>query len=77
LKVSCQPQLASILGDLILSYLDNNLLLHAQGSQINEEEEENFEKEQRTTKNDDLDFFSKLMRQKSEFALEKLLERFN
>jgi hypothetical protein len=25
LKVSCQPQLASIVGDLILGYLDSNL----------------------------------------------------
>jgi hypothetical protein len=54
--------------------------LKAQGSQAydaGEEEEENFDKAQLTTKNDDLDFFSKLMRQKSEFSLEKMLERFN
>jgi hypothetical protein len=54
------------------------LSLHAQGNQTyDEEEEENFDKAQRTTKNDDLDFFSKLMRQKSEFSLGKILERFN
>jgi hypothetical protein len=62
---------------LITSYLDNNLQLVAQGDLVPEEEEENFDKNQRTTKNDDLDFFAKLMRQKSEFSLEKVLERFN
>lgn len=45
--------------------------------QDGEDEEENFGKDQRTTRNDDLDFFAKLIKQKIEFGLRLLLERFD
>lgn len=41
-----------------------------------EDEEENFGKDQRTTRNDDLDFFAKLVRQKIEFGLMLIFDRF-
>jgi len=34
-----------------------------------DDEDENFDKNERTTKNDDLDFFSKLMKIKIDFSL--------
>ncbi len=34
-----------------------------------DDEDENFDKNERTTKNDDLDFFSKLMKTKIDFSL--------
>ena len=42
-----------------------------------EDEEENFEKTERTVRTDDTDFFSKLMKQKSDFALALILDRSN
>ena len=42
-----------------------------------EDEEENFDKTERTVRNDDTDYFSKLMKQKSDFALAFILQRYN
>jgi len=42
-----------------------------------EDEEENFSKDQRTTRNEDLDFFAKLVKQKIEFGLMLIFDRFN
>ena len=39
------------------------------------DEEESFEESEKTNKEDDLDFFSKLMRNKIDFSLELLLQR--
>ena len=38
------------------------ILSHTDENDEGNDEEENFEQEQRTNRNDDLDFFSKLMR---------------
>ena len=78
LKVSCQEKVESIVDQLITSYLDFNLQMQLNPTVLfdGEDEEENFGKDQRTTRNDDLDFFAKLIRQKVDFGLRLICERF-
>ena len=46
-------------------------------AESDEDGEENFDKDQRTTKSDDLDHFAKLMKHKIDNSLELILARFN
>lgn len=69
--------------ELIQVYLDENLQQKALNfgqfqneSDQEEDEDENFDKNQRTQKHDDLDWFSKLMKQKTEDSLALILNRF-
>ena len=41
-----------------------------------DDEDENFDKNQRTQRSEDLDWFAKLMRQKIEYSLNLLINRF-
>ena len=67
---------------MIGCYLDNNLaqktvnaLTSDQNDEDADDEDENFDKRERTQKNDDLDWFSKLMRQKVTESMQLLLQR--
>ena len=64
LKVSCQDRLEERVNELIVGFLDNSLQskLCKQPDDSDVEDDELFDKKERTTKSDDLDFFSKLMR---------------
>lgn len=64
LKVACQERLESIVDQLIVNFLDSNLQMQLMPvvTDEGEDEEENFGKDQRTTRNDDLDFFAKLIK---------------
>ncbi len=71
LNVSCQGRLESIVIELITCFLDANIeqkavnpLTSNQDDEDADDEDENFDKGERTQKQEDLDWFSKLMRQK-------------
>ena len=83
LNVSCQNRVEDMIKELIQVYLDENLQQKALNfgqfqneSDQEEDEDENFDKNQRTQKHDDLDWFSKLMKQKAEDSLALILNRF-
>ena len=83
MNVSCQGRLETIVIQLITCFLDGNLqqravnpLTSGNSSEDADDEDENFDKTERTQKQDDLDWFSKLMRQKISESLELLLSRF-
>lgn len=69
--------------ELITCFLDNKLVQKAvnpfKSEQCDEEdtddEDENFDKRERTQKHDDLDWFAKLMRQKITESMQLLLAR--
>ena len=77
LNVSCQSRLDQIIIQLITAYLDGNLMHKAANPMTNgqidddaDDEDENFDKNERTQKQEDLDFFAKLIRQKITESLE-------
>lgn len=72
LKVSCQEQLESIVPQLITSFIDSSLVVSSL-NQSSDSDSEEFDKDQRTIKGDELDQFSKLMKHKTDFSLELLL----
>ena len=53
-----------------------NPLTSGQSDEDADDEDENFDKDERTQKQEDMDWFSKLMRQKISESLELLLNRF-
>lgn len=84
LNVSCQGRLESIVIELITCFLDANIeqkavnpLTSNQDDEDADDEDENFDKGERTQKQEDLDWFSKLMRQKITESMQLLLDRFN
>ena len=81
-----KEQLTGILQQVSQAYLDGNLQLQAnsiisaatfaaQASSDADDEDENFEKGQRTQKSDDLDAFAKLMRIQIVPSLKLILSR--
>lgn len=77
LKVACSARVEEIITQIIQTFLDNSLQVVLKQDELDEDEEENFEKTERTVRNDDIDFFSKLMKQKSEFSMALILDRYN
>ena len=83
LNIACQGRIESILIELITCFLDNKLAHMARNpyaSEVNDDEEaddedENFDKRERTQKHDDLDSFAKLMRQKIIDSMQLILSR--
>ena len=80
LNVSCQGRLETIVIQLITCFLDGNLeqkagnpLTSDQADEDADDEDENFDMGERTQKQEDLDWFAKLMRQKIQESLDLLL----
>lgn len=76
-RMTAEDVVAGYVSGLITAYIDLNLALaeklSAGGSPP--EEDENFEERQRTTKHDDYDHFSKLMKFKVQESMEYLLQK--
>mmetsp|Transcript_42876 Transcript_42876/g.41215 ORF Transcript_42876/g.41215 Transcript_42876/m.41215 type:complete len:87 (+) Transcript_42876:702-962(+) len=80
MSVPCQNKIEGIITQVISTFLQENLKLVEFGSKQNdeeEEEEENFSKYERTVKNENLDFFAKLMKSKVEESCTLIISLFN
>jgi len=80
MSVPCQNKIEGIITQVISTFLQENLKLVEFGSKQTdeeEEEEENFSKYERTVKNENLDFFAKLMKSKVEESCTLIISLFN
>ena len=75
-KVISTEVISDFIVNIITAYIDSNLALRSSdSSKFDDTEEENFDKMERTKYDEDLDWFSRLMRTKMDFSISFLLSR--
>lgn len=82
MNISSQNKIEEIIDQVVAVYLEENIkqegvMGNQQLEEDEEDEDENFEKKERTLKNENFDYFSRLMKQKIESSMALLINYFN
>jgi hypothetical protein len=93
IKTACQSKVEEIIDQIIATYLEENIKQEGQaatgiigglGANLDdglnppeEDEDENFQKREKTMRQENLDFFSRLMKAKTDVSVQMILSLFN
>jgi hypothetical protein len=93
IKTACQGKVEEIIDQIIATYLEENIKqeglsvrgpIGGLGANLDdglngneEDEDENFQKREKTMRQENLDYFSRLMKQKTERSVQMILSLFN
>lgn len=84
MNIACQNKIEEIIDQVIAVFLEENLKQEGMVGTQNvgdadeeDDEDENFDKKERTVKSENLDFFSRLMKQKLETSMNLMINFYN